>query len=432
MARKKTHTPLNVFMNGRLVGTLNKQASGAIDFTYADDWLGWEFAIPVSRSLPLRGDRYLGAPVVAVFENLLPDNQEIRQRVAERTGAKGIDAYSLLASIGRDCVGALQFLPDGEAPIGPQKPTGTLLTEADIAGILRGLTHTPLGLKENDDFRISIAGAQEKTALLRMDGQWLKPKGISPTTHIFKPPIGMLPNGIDLSESVENEFLCMTLMKELGLLTAKVSMDRFEDQKALVVERFDRRKTKEGKLLRLPQEDMCQALSVPPTLKYESEGGPGLKAILKILRESDTPYDDQCDFLKTQILFWLLGATDGHAKNFSLFLFPGGRFRMTPLYDIISVLPAYAAHQLNRKEMKLAMAVGDSRHYRPHKIHPRHFEQSAKAAGLGTMVVENIMDELKDDIAGAIARTEQRLPKGFPMSLTEPIFDALIKAQEKY
>lgn len=119
MARRPARAPLNVYLNARLVGRLRRESSGAIDFQYDKQWLAWENAIPVSVSLPLREDRYIGDPVVAVFDNLLPDNDDIRRRVAERAHADGADAYSLLSAIGRDCIGALQFLPDSAAPGAP-------------------------------------------------------------------------------------------------------------------------------------------------------------------------------------------------------------------------------------------------------------------------------------------------------------------------
>src|SRR6056297_2083564 len=124
MGRRKSYAPLNVFLNGRIVGQLFREASGAISFVYDASWLAWENTLPVSLSLPLREDRYVGAPVMAVFENLLPDNEPIRRRVAERVGADGTDAYSLLSSIGRDCVGALQFLPEGKEPQALDKLSG--------------------------------------------------------------------------------------------------------------------------------------------------------------------------------------------------------------------------------------------------------------------------------------------------------------------
>lgn len=287
-----------------------------------------EHAIPVSLSIPLRGGGYQGNRVLAVFENLLPDSRPIRTRVADRVGAQETDAFSLLSEIGRDCVGALQFLPDDVAPPQPTAVEGIPVDDADIAAIVANLAHAPLGLDRDADFRISVAGAQEKTALLYHDGQWKKPIGTTPTTHILKPRIGALPNGIDLSDSVENEYYCLKLLAAFGLKVNAAEMVTFADTRVLAVERFDRL-WRDGRLLRLPQEDMCQALSVVPTAKYESEGGPGIAKIGRLLEGSNDPNGDRMTFFKAQLLFWLIGATDGHAKNFSIFLSSGGRFRLT-------------------------------------------------------------------------------------------------------
>ncbi|MGH7928066.1 MAG: type II toxin-antitoxin system HipA family toxin, partial [Candidatus Binatia bacterium] len=346
MARRRTRFPLNVYLNSRLVGRLRRQASGAIDFQYDPEWLAWEHALPVSLSLPMREDRYIGDPVIAVFDNLLPDSEAIRRRLAERVHADGSDAYSLLAKVGRDCVGALQFLPDGVEPAAAGSLDGRPVDEEYIARKIGDLNATPLGVDEDDEFRISLAGAQEKTAFLFWNDKWHVPHGTTATTHIMKPQIGMLPSGIDLTRSVENEYLCLKLTQAFGLPTANVAIEDFKGSRVLVVERFDRLWTKDNRLLRLPQEDCCQALSAPPTRKYESDGGPGMAAILDLLKGSDDPEADRWLFLKAQIVFWLLGATDGHAKNFSIFLGPGGRFRLTPLYDVMSVQPAFDAHQL--------------------------------------------------------------------------------------
>jgi serine/threonine-protein kinase HipA len=171
--------------------------------------------------------------------------------------------------------------------------------------------------------------------------------------------MGPLKSGIDLSKSVENEHFCMELARGLGLPTAKTTMVDFEHQRVLVVERFDRIWTRDKRLLRLPQEDCCQALSVPPTRKYQTDGGPGIEQVLELLKASDSPAEDQRLFIRAQLVFWLLGATDGHAKNFSLFIHPGGGFRLTPLYDVMSAQPTLDAQQIPRKKMRLAMSVGD-------------------------------------------------------------------------
>ena len=302
MPRRRQHAPLRVYLNNRLVGHLLKEPGGAIAFRYDESWLGWENAIPVSLSLPMREDAWRGAPVVAVFENLLPDSETLRRRVAEQVGAEGSDAYSLLAAIGRDCVGALQFIAGDDAVLDATSAIeGAPIDETGIEKLLRSLARAPLGLSRDDDFRISVAGAQEKTALLWDGKRWLKPLGTTPTTHILKPQIGQLPNSIDLSNSVENEFYCLKLLAAFGLPVNAATIETFGRTKALVIERFDRRRTRDGRLLRLPQEDCCQALSVPPSRKYQSDGGPGLVDVLTLLRGSDTPEKDRVTAFKAQI-----------------------------------------------------------------------------------------------------------------------------------
>lgn len=425
MARRPAHIPLNVFLNGRLVGVLRRESNGAIDFLYDRHWLAWESALPVSLSLPLREDRYIGAPVVNVFDNLLPDSDVIRRRVAERVGAGGTDAYSLLAALGHDCVGALQFLPDGIDPGPAGKIEGKPVAEAEVAAIIQNLAAAPLGMGEDEDFRISIAGAQEKTALLRRDGKWYKPVGSTATTHILKPQIGRLPNGIDLSNSAENEFLCLKLLSALNVPAARAEIADFGGRRTLIVERFDRRWTGDNRLLRLPQEDFCQALSVPPTRKYQSDNGPGMKDILQLLKGSDVPEDDLVTFMRANIVFWLLGATDGHAKNFSIFLTSGGQFHMTPLYDVLSAQPSLDANQIQRKQFRLAMSVGKSRHYAMDEILPRHFIQTAEIAGVGAGLVRSIFEDLAENAEQAIEVAIDELPDGFPEAMTNSIRTAM-------
>lgn len=432
MPRKRTRVPLNVYMNCRLVGRLNREASGAITFQYDGSWLEWEHALPVSLSLPLREDRFLGDPVIAVFDNLLPDNQAIRRRVAERMHAEGADAYNLLAAIGRDCVGALQFLPDGAIPGPAGIVSGREISTADIARKIGNLTTAPLGLDIEEDFRISLAGVQEKTALLFWKNQWHVPHGTTATTHILKPQIGRLANGLDLSQSVENEHLCLKLIEALGLPGARTEILDFEEQRVLVIERFDRRWTQDKRLLRLPQEDCCQALSVPPIIKYEADGGPGIRQILELLKASDAPEVYRRLFLKAQIVFWLLGATDGHAKNFSVLLRPGGRFSMTPLYDVMSVQPYADRGQIRNNQMKLALAVGRKRHYVVDTILPRHFLQTAAQSGMAAALVNDIFSELTDTTDAALDRTLAALPPDFPAPLAESIVAGVRKRLRQF
>ena len=414
---------LTVLLNGHLVGQIDMARSGAISFLYAPDWLAWQHTLPVSLSLPLQEQAHQGAPVIAYLENLLPDNPAIRERVAAKTGAGGTDSYNLLEKIGRDCVGALQFVVGDTLPE-PKGLEGEPISDAQVADVLRNLATAPLGIND-DDFRISLAGAQEKTALLKRDGDWIRPVGITPTTHILKTQLGVLPNGINLSDSVENEFLCMTFCRAMGLDVAEVEIVDFKDVRSLLITRFDRRWTRDGRLIRLPQEDFCQALGYPPSQKYQMDGGPGIAAGMKLLSASDDPNDDRLAFLKAQVVFWLLGATDGHAKNFSIALRPGGGFRMTPLYDVLTAQKAVADGQIRHNRMRLAMCVGNQNHYRINEVVKRHFLETAKAVGLGTELAATAIDGLLERISAAKAEAECIIPADFPEDLLTCTWEGL-------
>jgi len=432
VGRRSAYTPLRVYLNNRMVGRLSRESNGAISFAYDEEWLAWPYALPVSLSLPLRETAYRGQSVTTVLENLLPDSDRQRRVVAETVGARGVDAYSLLSQIGHDCVGALQFIVgDEDAP----DSTGTLEGEAidatAVEKILNGLSQAPLGLARDDAFRISVAGAQEKTALLWHDGRWVKPHGATPTTHLIKTQIGELPGGLDLSNSVENEFYCLKLMQAFGLPVNQATIETFGNTRALVIERFDRRWTKDARLLRLPQEDCCQALSVPPTLKYQNEGGPAMTQVLDLLAGSDTPQVDQENFLKSQIIFWLMGATDGHAKNFSVHLSPGGSYRMTPLYDVVTAQPALNNRQIERKHMKMAMSVGNNNHYRFDEIRGRHFVQTAKDTGISNKRAQAIVDAVVEVAPDALVSASTHLPNDFSDSVVDTVEDAVMHRLEK-
>jgi serine/threonine-protein kinase HipA len=263
-------------------------------------------------------------------------------------------------------VGALQLLPEDETPQNLQCIIGEPLDDAAIAALLQQTVQPGLpGQRNSDaDLRLSIAGAQEKTALLQHAGRWQRPLGSTPTTHIFKLPLGLV-GGMqaDMRSSVENEWLCAQLVAAFGLPVARCDIAHFEAQKVLVVERFDRRLSSDGRwLMRLPQEDLCQATATPPYLKYQADGGPGIARILDILAGSENSETDRRQFFKAQVVFWLLAATDGHAKNFSLFHLPGGRYRATPLYDILS---AHPVNGQQRRAVPLQALILN--------IHPIHF-----------------------------------------------------------
>lgn len=433
MARRKTHNPLNVLINNRLAGRLEKQSDGAIRFAYDQTWLEWEHRFPISLSLPLLPTNFRGEEVVAVFDNLLPDSDKVRRRVAERTGAQGTDSYSLLERIGRDCVGAMQFLPDGVEYDANAQIQGEAISDVEIEALLANLEAAPLGIDEDHEFRISVAGAQEKTALLWHDEQWKRPIGTTPTTHILKPQIGEIPSAsgmIDMTNSVENEHYCLKLMEGFGLRVAQTEIKMFGARKVLVVERFDRQWQSDGRLLRLPQEDCCQALGIPSSRKYQSttqggENGPSAVDIMRLLQSGDDPLKDQADFFKSQIIFWLIGATDGHGKNFSIFLKPGGGFALTPFYDVLSAQPVFDQKQIGNNKYKLAMSVGSNRKYQILRIHGRHFVETAKEAGLGPTTIQMVINEVMHDAHAASDYALKLMPKGFATEIHESIAAAI-------
>lgn len=426
---------LHVLMNGVRVGILEKMTHGGLSFTYHSDWLARPGARPISLSLPLIDTRYTGDVVYNFFDNLLPDNPHIRSRIQARFQIATSQPFDLLAGIGRDCVGAIQLisppLPEYEKSI-KYKP----LSEQQIAATLRNYQAHPLGMSlDADDFRISIAGAQEKTAFLYHQQQWCEPLQETPTTHIFKLPIGVLPHQqMDLSDSCENEWLCSLIAKGYGLPVAESEILYFEDVKVLCVARFDRRLSRDQRwLMRLPQEDMCQALGVSHHLKYQADGGPGIRDIMQLLLGSANPMTDRDTFYQAQVLFWLLAGIDGHAKNFSLFIEPEGAYRLTPLYDIMSAFPLLHQKQLQRQKIKMAMALkGKNKHYHWHTMQKRHLLATAKEVNYSVARAEVILNDMLATTDQVISEVATQLPNDFPAHIAEPIFEGMRKTAQTF
>ena len=423
---------LHVWMNGQPVAVWATLRTGTPVLRYQESWARSDEGRALSLSLPFTaGLEHRGDAVTNYFDNLLPDSAEIRRRLRRRFHARSDAAFDLLTAIGRDCVGAVQLLPPGVAPDGWNRVEAEPLKDADVERILVCVTSdAPLGQGERDDLRISIAGAQEKTALLQMAGRWYRPHGATPTTHILKLPLGLVGNmRADMTDSVENEWLCGQLMNELGIATAETAIAAFGVTKALVVTRFDRRwqgvpaggelkprfKPGEGMwIARLPQEDFCQVLGIAPDRKYESEGGPSVRDCLGVLANSEHADEDRSTFATTQLAFWLLAVTDGHAKNFSIQHRRAGRFNLAPLYDVLSAWPIIGRgpNQLAYQRAKLAMAVrGLNAHYRLGEVEARHWRRLAASCGPGAWDRMTAMVARVDD---ALQGVERRLPAGFP------------------
>ncbi|KRA16963.1 type II toxin-antitoxin system HipA family toxin [Lysobacter sp. Root604] len=439
MARAKRSGALTLWMNGERVGLWRNAHGEGQELVYDPAWLASPRARPLSLSLPFtpanaphRGDK-----VRHYFENLLPDSQKIRERLAAKYGATSQQAFDLLREIGRDCVGALQLMPEGETPQDVRAIHGKPLDEAEIEQLLRDVVR-PDGAANQDhdtDFRISIAGAQEKTALLWHQDRWQRPLGATPSTHIFKLPLGLVGNlRVDLRDSVENEWLCSRVLHAYGIPVAECRMMRFGDQQTLVVRRFDRELAADGRwIVRIPQEDFCQVLGQPAWRKYEADGGPGMADILRVLANSVEREADRETFYRAQLLFWMLAATDGHAKNFSVFIGAGGSYRMTPLYDVLSAWPVTGASagKIPQQKLKMAMAVrSKSNHYRIAEIQRRHWNAMARSIGLG-MDFESQIADIIDATPRAIAQVERELPADFPAYVADAVLGGLRRSAEK-
>ncbi|MCE2688710.1 MAG: type II toxin-antitoxin system HipA family toxin [Rubrivivax sp.] len=431
-----------VWMNGERVGTWQRTRTGGHRFVYEESWLASAWVRPLSLSLPITPDRTVAGPVVAnFFDNLLPDDERIRRRVSARFRVGSTEVFDLLQAIGRDCVGAVQLLPPEQPPTGFDRVEYEPMDDEAVARHLRGVAAEPgLGADQDpDDLRISIAGAQEKTALLRVDRQWCRPLGATPTTHILKLPLGLVGGSrLDLTHSVYNEWLCAQLLRELDLPVATTDIATFGNETVLAVGRFDRQwvegiDTSPRWIARIPQEDFCQLLGRASHKKYEAQGGPGMAHCLQVLRGSRTATADIRHFLCAQLAFWLLAATDGHAKNFSIFLLPGGGYRMTPLYDVISVWPVIGQgpNQVAWQEAKLAMAVRlKNVHYQLDRIQTRHWHGLAQRSG-----AEGVWDAMQALVARvdpAIAAVQGLLPAGFPEPTAGAIFDGLRRQQGRW
>lgn len=428
---------LLIWMNGELVGTWSVGRTGNHRLDYAPSWRASARSRALSLSLPFTADNRLEGDVVRnYFDNLLPDSDGIRKRISARFHTKGTDAFTLLQAVGRDCVGAVQLLPSGVTPEGFDQLRYEALTSGQIEKHLGALgSQVGVGAQDEEEgFRLCIAGAQEKTALLQVNGQWCRPLGATPTTHILKPPIGVTPGrNLDLRLSVENEWLCNQIVRELGLPVAECQIQDFGARRVLVIKRFDRSWRPEGWIARLPQEDFCQAKGVSSDQKYEQKGGPSIEACLEVLKGGEAFHEDGRNFLCAHLLFWYLAAIDGHAKNFSLFVLPGGRYRMTPLYDVLSAWPLIGTgpHSLQYKKTKLAMAVrSKTAHYKLSEIQYRHWEALAKRSG-----VEGAWDAMLDmthRLDTTLVAVEQRLPADFPVELAHTVFQGVRRHLEQF
>jgi serine/threonine-protein kinase HipA len=343
---------LVALLDGKEVGRLHNDARGRLTLVYDSDWREARDAYPVSLSMPLAAEEHGPSAVQSFLWGLLPDNERVLDRWAKKFQVSARNVFALISHVGEDCAGAIQFVTPDRLEVLRSGAADKVewLDEAAIAKRLQALREDHAAWRlPRDTGQFSLAGAQPKTALLLQKNRWGIPSGRIPTTHILKPPTG------HFDGHAENEHICLRLARRLGLPVAETKVMRFEKEIAIVIERYDRQFSA-NQIVRVHQEDICQARGILPTKKYQNEGGPAPADIVELLRTYSTDSGDDLDTFVNALGFnWLIAGTDAHAKNYSLLLASGPTVRLAPLYDIASILPY---DDVDFQKMKLAMKIG--------------------------------------------------------------------------
>jgi serine/threonine-protein kinase HipA len=393
---------LIALLDGKAVGSVNRDARGRLRFIYKDDWRNAAEAYPLSLSIPL-GAKEHGRSVEAYLWGLLPDNERVLGRWAAKFQVSARNVFALIAHVGEDCAGAVQFVtPERLDDIRSGKGDKIeWLDESEIAKRLETLRKDHAAWRlPSDTGQFSLAGVQPKTALLLQNDRWGIPWGRLPTTHILKPPTGQFDG------HAENEHICLMLARAFRLPAAQTKVARFKDEIAIVIERYDRL-PKGNDIIRVHQEDVCQALGIMPTKKYQNEGGPSPLDIIQLLRTYSTDREEDLDtFIGALGFNWLIAGTDAHAKNFSLLL-SGRRVRLAPLYDIASILP-YDGFDM--RKVKFAMKIGGE--YKLSDIGLRQWQRFAREVrvDLDQLIARlaAMARQLPDEVSSARVRVREQ------------------------
>ncbi len=410
-----TDRTLIALLDGESAGRVLRDRNGRMTFVYEERWRQSSDAYPLSLSMPLAAAEHAHARIDAYLWGLLPDNANILDGWARRFRVSARNPFALLAHVGEDCAGAVQFAtPERiDAIAGVADPPIQWLDEQEIADRLAKLRVDHAAWRTPADAgQFSLAGVQPKTALLLREGRWGVPSGRVPTSHILKPP------SAEFDGHAENEYFCLTLARELGLPAVNAAVMHFGKEVAIVIERYDRI-TVGDTLRRVHQEDLCQALGCPPTSKYENEGGPGAKDVVELLRTYSSARDEDIDtFFGALIFNWLLAGTDAHAKNYSLLLAGGGEVRLAPLYDVASALPY---ESLNQDRLSLAMKLGN--HYRLREISFHDWEKLGKAVRMESDRLFDRINTMIDELPG---KAMEVLNNARRSNLTHPLLERLV------
>ena len=336
---------LDLYLHSRKTGVLEQDDNANLRFQYNREYLNSDTAKSIPVSMPLTDSAYANSVVKLYFSGILPD-ESARRRLARALGISENNPFGMLEVIGGECAGALSLLPlDADFPV--SDAPDTILDQKQLSELLQELRGNPL-LGSRQDMRLSLAGAQDKIAVKVIDNQVALVRNGEPTTHILKPCIQ------DLGGTAENEFFCMTLAARVGITAPEVRFSETGNTQYILVKRFDRQELSDSVVQRLHQEDFCQALSIPPELKYEDEGGPEVAQSQELLRRVvNQPAADRLIFLRMLIFHYLVGNADAHAKNYALlYSSDADAPSLAPIYDVLctAVYPSLAKN--------LAMRIG--------------------------------------------------------------------------
>lgn len=399
---------LDVYLHGDRAGRLERKSQARLSFAYAADWIEAKRA-PISLSLPVRDGAFDHDECAPFFEGLLPEGDFLKA-ISRTLHVSARNPFQLLAEIGGECAGAISVGPVGGPVPGRTDRPPRWLSEKELGRLLGDLPDRPLlgTIDEEEGFRISLAGAQDKVGVL-VDGERIGLSyGDPPTTDIVKAPIQRV------AESIVNEAFCMAHAARAGLDVARAEPRSAEGQEYLLVHRYDRDESVQPDR-RLHQEDFCQALGLVPAVKYENEGGPNIADCARLIhRHSDAPARDIIAFLDALLFNFLIGNNDAHAKNYSLLLDGPGAIRLAPLYDLLSIAAIEGASR------SLAMKYGGEK--RPAYLRRRHLHRLGDELEVKRSLVERRAEAMIERVLGSVEDARASLPADFQ---DQPLLDRI-------
>lgn len=373
---------LNVFLGNEKAGTLESTENRGVVFVYDKNYLLNKNALPLSASLPLQSDEFSQKQCIPFFSGLLPE-EDSRKKIADYLHISETSTLKLLEALGGECAGLISILPEDETfslqtSFSLDSENYELLDDNRLSDFIEKMNTRPL-IKADDKLRLSLAGAQEKLALAKINGEWYLPLNGAPSTHILKPTRTGL-----LSSLAQNEYICMKLAKSFGLSVPDVDLLSIAGKEVFVVERYDRINTADS-IKRLHQEDFCQALGIVTSSKYQNDGGPGIADIFNTISKVCTvPAIESQKFLRYVIFNYMIGNCDSHGKNYSL-LYKDSRVELSPLYDAVSTIIYPGLTD------KLSMKIGN--HYEIQKIGKEDFSLLAEKLNIKNSVFLKIFDD---------------------------------------